>query len=260
MVVALVQLPAGATQERTLEALKQVEHHFLVEEKDNVEAIFAVAGFSFAGAGQNAGLTFVKLRDWSQRPGKDNGVAAIGAARTAFFPSITLTGSLGTSSSQLPGLFEPGTRVWSLVPQVTLPLFTGGRNQATLDTARANQQIAATQYEKTVQTAFREVADALADQATLDQRVTAREALVAAAAESLRLSEARYRHGLDSHLALLDAQRTHYAARQALISVSQLRLANLLYLYKALGGGTRITGANRNAHESSGEGGHDQQH
>ena len=186
--------------------------------------------------------------------------AAIGAARAAFFPSITLTGSLGTASSQLSGLFEPGTRVWSVVPQVTLPLFTGGRNQAALDTARTDLQIAAAQYEKTVQTAFGEVADALADQATLDQRVTAREALVAAAAESLRLSEARYRHGLDSHLALLDAQRTHYAARQALISVRQLRLANLLNLYKALGGGTRITGANRNAHESSGEGGHDQQH
>jgi multidrug efflux system outer membrane protein len=163
--------------------------------------------------------------------------ANIGAARAAFFPRITLTGSAGTASTELTGLFGGGTAAWSFSPQITLPIFDGGANKANLGVAKASRDAAVAQYEKAIQTAFREVADALAVQSTIRDRVAAQERLVEAAADSQRLSQARYERGVDSYLALLDAQRTLYAARQTLLTTRLAAAANRVALYRALGGG-----------------------
>lgn len=163
--------------------------------------------------------------------------ANIGAARAAFFPSITLTANAGTASSKLSGLFQSGSNVWTFAPQINIPIFTGGLNLANLRVSKVNREIAVAQYEKAIQTAFREVADALAAQATLDQELAARQALVDATAGSFKLSEARYRLGTDGYLDLLDSQRSLYSAQQNLISTRLSRLNSLITLYKALGGG-----------------------
>jgi len=163
--------------------------------------------------------------------------ANIGAARAAFFPRITLTGSEGSVSPDLNGLFGSGTRTWSFTPQVVLPIFAGGANVANLKGAQAQRDAAVAQYEKAVQTAFREVADALATRATIGDRITAQEGLVEAATATQRLTQARYDRGVDSYLALLDAQRTLYAARQSLLAAQLARAANRVELYRALGGG-----------------------
>jgi multidrug efflux system outer membrane protein len=169
--------------------------------------------------------------------------ANIGAARAAFYPRIALTASAGTSSTQLDQLFKDGHGVWSFVPQVSLPIFDGGSNRANLAGARADRDIALAQYEQSIQTAFREVADALAVRATIDERLSAQQALVEASAASLRLSQARFDRGVDSYLDVLDAQRTLYAAQQNLIAVRLNRASNLVTLYKVLGGGWREQGA-----------------
>lgn len=163
--------------------------------------------------------------------------ANIGAARAAFFPRISLTGSAGTLSPDLGGLFGAGTRSWSFAPQVVLPLFAGGANIANLRGAEAQRDAAVATYEKAIQTAFREVADALAVRATIRDRVSAQERLVEAAAVTQRLSQARYDRGVDSYLTLLDAQRTLYAARQTLLAAQLAQGTNRIELYRALGGG-----------------------
>ena len=163
--------------------------------------------------------------------------ANIGAARAAFFPRIALTAGLGTASQTLDGLFDSGTRLWTFAPQITMPVFHAGALRASLDRARIERNIQVAQYEKTIQSAFREVADALADRATLTEQLDARSELVNAANESYRLSEARYRSGLDSHLVLLDAQRSQYAAKQELIATRLAEASNRVTLYKVLGGG-----------------------
>ncbi|WP_337185158.1 efflux transporter outer membrane subunit [Phenylobacterium sp.] len=163
--------------------------------------------------------------------------ADIGAARAAFFPRISLTGALGTISPELNGLFEGGTRTWSFTPQVTLPIFAGGANLANLRGAEAGRDAALAQYEKAVQTAFREVADALATRATIGERTAAQARLVEAAETAQRLSQARYDNGLDSYLVLLDAQRTLYAARQSRLAADLAQATNRVELYRALGGG-----------------------
>ncbi len=163
--------------------------------------------------------------------------ANIGAARAAFFPRISLTGSLGASSTSLDGLFSAGTGAWSFAPQITLPIFGMAANAANLSGARAGRDIAVAQYEKAIQVAFREVADALAVRATLRKRGDAQERLAAAALNAQRLTQARYDSGIDSYLALLDAQRTAYAAQQSLIATRRLAAANRVELYRALGGG-----------------------
>ncbi|MRD71897.1 efflux transporter outer membrane subunit [Rhodocyclus tenuis] len=163
--------------------------------------------------------------------------ANIGAARAAFFPSITLTASGGNSSDQLSALFHDGSASWSFIPKISLPIFNAGRLSASLDVARVDQQIALAQYEKAVQTAFREVADALTQGVPLRQQTQAQQALVEASAASYRLSQARFERGVDSYLAVLDSQRTLYAAQQNLISVRLAGLTNQVTLYKALGGG-----------------------
>ena len=163
--------------------------------------------------------------------------ANIGAARAAFFPRITLTGATGNASTDLDKLFSAGTGTWSFMPQITLPIFAGGANIAGLGVARANRDIAVSQYEKAVQTAFREVSDALAIRATIRERIEAQERLVAAATDVQRLTQARYDRGVDGYLALLDAQRTLYGARQALTNTRLVEATNRVTLYRALGGG-----------------------
>ena len=163
--------------------------------------------------------------------------ASIGAARAAFFPRITLTASAGTASSTLDGLFEGGSGAWSFVPQLRLPIFEAGRLQASLDVAEIQRDINVAQYEKAIQSAFREVADSLAERATITERIDARRKQVAATQNSLKLSDARYRGGVDSYLSLLDAQRSLYAAEQELIAVRLADATNRVELYKALGGG-----------------------
>lgn len=163
--------------------------------------------------------------------------ANIGAARAAFFPRISLTGSYGSASADLDGLFKSGTKSWSFAPSISVPIFAGGANKAGLDSAKAGQKIAVATYEKTVQTAFREVSDALATQATIGDRLAAQERVAAAAADTARLTKLRYDRGVDSSLVLLDAQRTQYTAQQGLINARLARASNLVTLYKVLGGG-----------------------
>ncbi|TBR40294.1 MULTISPECIES: efflux transporter outer membrane subunit [Dyella] len=163
--------------------------------------------------------------------------ADIGAARAAFFPSIQLTGSVGTVSNELSGLFKSGSGTWTFLPQITVPIFQGGRLTAQLAGAKADQQIALAQYEKAIQSGFREVSDALALTRTLaDQRV-AQEALVSAAARADELSRARYKAGRDSYLVSLISQRELYTAQQQLIAVRLAEQNNRVTLYKVLGGG-----------------------
>ena len=163
--------------------------------------------------------------------------ANIGAARAAFFPSITLTASTGVASSELDNLFSSGHSIWSFVPQISLPIFTAGKLSASLDAAEIGKDIAVARYEQAIQTSFREVADALVARATLSEQLSAGEALATAARENERLSDARYRSGLDSHLNLLDAQRTRNSAEQSLIVTRFSDASNRITLYKLLGGG-----------------------
>jgi outer membrane protein, multidrug efflux system len=164
--------------------------------------------------------------------------ANIGAARAAFFPRITLVSSVGLGSNDLAGLFSSGgSFVWKIAPQISLPIFDGGSNRANLKVAEVDRDIAVAQYEKAIQTAFREVADALAQRGTIDEQLTAQQSLTDATAENYRLSQARYEKGVDSYLQVLDSQRSLYGAQQNMISVRLVRLTNLATLYKVLGGG-----------------------
>lgn len=163
--------------------------------------------------------------------------ANIGAARAAFFPAITLTGSIGSSSDELAGLFESASRSWSFLPRISVPIFQGGRLRAGLAVATADRDIALARYEQAIQSGFREVADALALSQTLAAQRLAQEALLAAALRVHELSNARYRAGQDSYLVLLDAQRTLFSARLALVSTQQAEQANRVLLFRALGGG-----------------------
>lgn len=161
--------------------------------------------------------------------------ANIGAARAAFFPSIALTTSVGTASSQLSDLFS-GT-AWSFASQILMPIFDSGRNKANLESAKAAQGIAVAQYEKSVQVAFREVADALAGRATLDDQLKAQQTQAEAEGRRLELVQLRYKNGASSSLELLDAQRSSFAAEQALLQVRLAKALNSVQLYKVLGGG-----------------------
>lgn len=163
--------------------------------------------------------------------------ANIGAARAAFFPRITLTGSYGTASDSLSALWKSGSSAWSFIPQVVLPIFDAGARRANLAYAEADRDLYLAQYEKAIQGAFREVADALARHGTLGDQIAAQEALVQAWSEAYRLSDARYVKGIDGYLGVLEAQRSLYATQQALILVHLSRLTNLVNLYKVLGGG-----------------------
>jgi multidrug efflux system outer membrane protein len=163
--------------------------------------------------------------------------ANIGAARAAFYPSISLTTNAGTESSALSGLFKGGAGSWTFAPQISLPIFDAGSNRANLALATVKRDIDVAQYEKAIQTAFREVADALALRATLQRQLQAQQALVEASAEAYRLSEARFRRGADSYLQVLDSQRSLYSAQQDLIATQLSQVSNRVTLYKTLGGG-----------------------
>ena len=162
--------------------------------------------------------------------------ANIGAARAAFFPRISLTGSAGVASTELSALFS-GAFAWTFTSQILQPVFDAGRNQGNLEVARAQRDIAVAQYERTIQIAFREVADALAGRATFDEQLRAQKAQADAEAQRFRLSDLRYRNGAASYLDLLDAQRALFAAQQATVQVRLAQLQNRVNLYKVLGGG-----------------------
>ncbi|MCO3937625.1 multidrug efflux transporter outer membrane subunit OprJ [Pseudomonas aeruginosa] len=163
--------------------------------------------------------------------------ADIGAARAAFFPRISLTGSFGTSSAEMSGLFDGGSRSWSFLPTLTLPIFDGGRNRANLSLAEARKDSAVAAYEGTIQTAFREVADALAASDTLRREEKALRALANSSNEALKLAKARYESGVDNHLRYLDAQRSSFLNEIAFIDGSTQRQIALVDLFRALGGG-----------------------
>ncbi|APW45973.1 efflux transporter outer membrane subunit [Rhodoferax antarcticus] len=163
--------------------------------------------------------------------------ANIGAARAAFFPRISLTAGAGSASSELSGLFKSGSWGWTMAPQLILPIFDAGRNQANLDAAQTGRSIAVAQYEKAIQSAFREVADALASQSTLDQQLQASQALLEAESERAHLTQMRFDHGAASQLDWLDAQRSLFVAQQALVQTRLSFLQNQISLFKSLGGG-----------------------
>jgi multidrug efflux system outer membrane protein len=165
--------------------------------------------------------------------------ADIGAARAAFFPQISLTAAFGTSSAELSGLFKSGSKAWNYAPQILMPVFDA-RTWAANKAVKVQQEIAVAQYEKAIQSAFREVADALAVRGTVDQQLEAQQSLVQAVAETYRLSNSRYNMGIDSYLSVLDAQRSLYSAQQGLVSLRLAKLANQVALYAALGGGCEV--------------------
>lgn len=164
--------------------------------------------------------------------------ANIGAARAAFFPTISLTGFAGLASSALSSLVTGGL-AWSFAPQLSVPLFTGGRNVANLDVAKVRKRIEVVRYEQAIQVAFREVADALVARAAFDEQLEAQVARVAAEQKRFDLSETRYRNGIESYLAVIIAQQDLYLTQQQLIELRLQRLTNLVDLYRALGGGWR---------------------
>lgn len=163
--------------------------------------------------------------------------ANIGAARAAFFPTISMTAFGGTSSASFTGLFDPGSETWNFVPKITIPIFQGGALIANLDVSEVRKNIQIATYEKAIQTGFREVADGLAGRGTLDDQVRAQRQLVDASQLAYRLSTQRFDSGVDSYLSVLDSQRSLYTAQQTLINTRLLRLSNQISLYKALGGG-----------------------
>jgi multidrug efflux system outer membrane protein len=167
--------------------------------------------------------------------------ASIGAARAAFFPRISLTAGIGTASTALSGLFDSGSGTWSFAPQLVLPIFDAGRNSANLDLTQVRKNIAVVDYEKTIQVAFREVADTLVARATLDEEIDAQRAVQDAQAERLKLADLRYQSGVASSLDVLDAQRELFTAQQSLVQVRLLRLTNAIDLYRSLGGGLNET-------------------
>lgn len=162
--------------------------------------------------------------------------ANIGAARAAFFPRISLTGTFGTASNELSGLFKSGSETWTFAPQIIMPIFDA-RTWFAYDVTKIEKEMHIAQYEKAIQTAFREVADALAVKSTINQRIAAQESMVEALTEAYRLANLRYTKGIDSYLSVLDAQRSLYAAQQGLIMLRLARLNNMIELYKTLGGG-----------------------
>jgi multidrug efflux system outer membrane protein len=163
--------------------------------------------------------------------------ANIGAARAAFFPRISLTGALGTLSPTFGGLFSSGSRSWSFQPQLSVPIFEGGSNVANLQLAQVEKRIEIANYEKAIQTAFREVADGLAARGTYDNQIAALERYTASQDRRLALSNLRYHNGVDSYLTVLTAQTDLYNAQLSLISARLQRLTNLVDLYQFLGGG-----------------------
>ncbi|WP_081686941.1 efflux transporter outer membrane subunit [Chitinilyticum litopenaei] len=160
--------------------------------------------------------------------------ANIGAARAAFFPRITLTANAGAASSELSQLFQAGSGSWLFMPQISLPIFDGGRNQSNLDAAKADRELAVASYEKAVQTGFREVADGLAQIDGDAGQLAAQARVLAASGQALKLAQARFEKGVAGYLDVLIAQRSHYSAQLVQIALQQQQAANQIGLYKAL--------------------------
>ena len=169
--------------------------------------------------------------------------ANIGAARAAFFPRISLTAALGTSSNALSGLFDAGSGSWTFAPSLVLPIFDAGRNSSNLTLAQVRNNLAITDYEKTIQTAFREVSDTLVARGLLDEQVTAQQTVVDAQAQRLKLADLRFQNGIASALDVVDAQRDLFSAEQSLVQTRLQRLTNAIDLYRALGGGLKENSA-----------------
>jgi multidrug efflux system outer membrane protein len=163
--------------------------------------------------------------------------ANIGAARAAFFPRISLTAGIGTASNALSGLFDAGSRTWSFAPQLVMPIFDAGRNKGNLTLAEVRKNEAVADYEKTVQVAFREVADALVARSDIDDQISAQRDFLNAVKDRLQLAQQRFNSGVASSLDVLDAERDLFSAEQSLVQVNLLRLTNAIDLYRALGGG-----------------------
>jgi multidrug efflux system outer membrane protein len=163
--------------------------------------------------------------------------ANIGAMRAAFFPTISMTASVGTSSAEFEKLFGSGTGTWSFSPQITVPLFTAGQNKANLDAAKISKLIEVENYKKAIETAFREVSDALVDGASYAKQIEEEQVLIAAQQRRYDLANERYRKGEDTYLNVLSAQQNLYSARQELLQARYQHLASRISLYKALGGG-----------------------
>ncbi|PCE24875.1 efflux transporter outer membrane subunit [Burkholderia ubonensis] len=230
------------------------------EHAQAVRALQLLAG-DFARAAPGDGLTLDTLAIAPVAPGAPSALlerrpdirqaearlkaanAQIGAARAAFFPRITLTTDIGSVGDAFSGLFASGTGVWTFAPRVTLPIFAGGRNRANLDVATARKHIAVAEYEKSVQVAFREVADAFAARDWIDAQLAAQQAVYEADGARLKLAERRYGSGVATYLELLDAQRSTFESGQELIRLKQLRLGNAITLYRALGGGWSLAEA-----------------
>lgn len=167
--------------------------------------------------------------------------ASIGVARAAFFPKIALTGSIGTASTDMSDLFSGGRGTWSFGPSISVPIFQGGANVANLEAAKVYQKEMVAAYEKAIQSAFREVNDALATESTISKQLSAQNELVKASETAYSLAELRYKHGVDSYLSVLDAQRSMVSAQQGQIQTRLARAASLVTLYKVLGGGQEAT-------------------
>lgn len=177
--------------------------------------------------------------------------ANIGAARAAFFPSITLTATAGSASSDLGQLFSGGQGAWSFVPSINLPIFNYGRNRANLDMARIEKSIEIANYQQAIQTAFREVSDGLAGRDTLKQQVEDQRQLVAANAHTYDLAQARYQAGVDTFLNTLDAQRSLFSSQQDLMTTELQQRNNLISLFEALGGGGSVSDIDKQDREDA---------
>jgi multidrug efflux system outer membrane protein len=174
--------------------------------------------------------------------------ANVGAARAAFFPRITLTGAFGSGSTELDGLFDSGTGAWIFAPSISLPIFDGGRNRANLDIAKVRSNLAIANYEKAVQTGFREVSDALSARQSLTEQVRIQQATLAAQTERAHLAQLRYDNGAAAFLEVLDAQRDLLSAEQQLVQTRRALLSSRVSLYAALGGGGQGAGAASGPH------------
>ena len=253
---------AESTVDTARANLAQYERQ-MAQDRDALELLLGApipAGIDFSG-GLDRGTTVAELEEGIpsdvllRRPDVraaehqlEAANARIGAARAAFFPAISLTGNFGTASTELSGLFKSGSRAWAFSPAISVPIFAGGANVANLQASKLARDTAVAQYEKSIQTAFREVSDALVARGTLDDQLAAQQALVTATSVAYKLADMRFRGGVDSYLSALDAQRNLYSAQQQLQSVRLLRLQNLVTLYKALGGG--LLEQSSNAHVS----------
>ncbi|RKG31984.1 multidrug efflux RND transporter AdeIJK outer membrane channel subunit AdeK [Acinetobacter guerrae] len=177
--------------------------------------------------------------------------ANIGAAKAALFPTISLTGSAGYASAELSDLFKSGSGAWSIGPSISLPIFDWGTRRANIKISETDQKIALSGYEKSIQSAFREVNDALATRANIGDRISAQRRLVEATNTTYNLSNARFRAGIDNYLTVLDAQRSSYSAEQGLLLLEQANLNNQIELYKTLGGGLKTNTTDTVVHQPS---------